>query len=79
MSGASVPTVVATLKSFCSGGIQEVVTLKRNPNSDTARLKATGEVEAQIVATACSSVPATVAKTNTRAMHFIHFFIRSTS
>ena len=57
MSGASVPTVVATLKSFCSGGIQEVVTLKRNPNSDIARLKATGEVEAQIVATACGIAP----------------------
>lgn len=57
MSGASVPTVVAALKAFCTGGVKEVVTLQRNPNSDTARLKATGEVEAQIIATACSSAP----------------------
>ena len=57
MSGASVPTVVSTLKMFCSGGIKEAVTLNRNPNSDTARLKATGDVEARIIATACGSVP----------------------
>lgn len=57
MSGASVPTVVSTLKLFCSGGIKAAVTLSRNPNSDTARLKATGDVEAQIIAVACSSVP----------------------
>ena len=57
MSGASIPTVVSTLKSFCTDGIQEVVTLNRNPNSDTARLKATGDVEAQIIAMACSNVP----------------------
>ncbi len=57
ISGASVPTVVSVLKAFCTGGIKEVVHLKRNPNSDTARLKATGEVEAQIIAMACSSAP----------------------
>ena len=57
MSGASVPTVVSTLKLFCSGDIKEVVSLNRNPKSDTARLKATGDVEAQIIAVACSSVP----------------------
>ena len=45
MSGASVPTVVSTLKLFCSGGIKEAVTLNRNPNSDTARLKATAKVK----------------------------------
>ena len=57
MSGASIPTVVSTLKAFCEGGIKEAASLKRNPNSDTARLKATGEVEAQIIATACGRVP----------------------
>ena len=57
MSGASVPTIVSTLRNFSSGGIKEALTLKRSPNSDTARLKATGEVEAQIIAMACSSVP----------------------
>ena len=51
-SGVSASTVVNALKLFCNEGIDGVVRLKRNPNSDTARLKATGDVEARIIAKA---------------------------
>lgn len=56
-SGASVPTVIDTLKKYCSEGLAEAVTPVRNPNSDIARLKATGDVEAKIIAQACKSTP----------------------
>lgn len=56
-SGVSASTVVNALKLFCNEGIDGVVRLKRNPNSDTARLKATGDVEARIIARACSKAP----------------------
>ncbi len=56
-AGASEPTVINTLKLFESGGIIGALKIKRSPNSDTARVKATGEVEARIIATACSPVP----------------------
>lgn len=54
-SGASVPTVIDTLKKYCSEGLAKAVTPVRNPNSNTARLKATGDVEAKIIAQACKS------------------------
>lgn len=56
-SGVSASTVVNALKLFCNEGIDGVVRLKRNPNSDTARLKATGDVEARVIAKACSKAP----------------------
>lgn len=56
-SGASIPTVIDTLKKYCQEGIAAAVKPARNPNSDTARLKATGEVEAKIIARACTSPP----------------------
>jgi len=34
-----------------------MITPARNPNSDTSRLKVTGDVEAKIIATACSPAP----------------------
>lgn len=56
-SGASIPTVIDTLKKYCGEGIAAAVKPLRNPNSDTARLKATGDVEAKIIAKACTSPP----------------------
>ena len=56
-AGASIPTVVDTLKKFCTGGITKAVTPLRNPNSDTSRLKVTGADEARIIAKACSAPP----------------------
>lgn len=56
-AGVSTATVISALKAFNNGGISEVVKLGRNPNSDVSRLKATGDIEAQIVAKACSAAP----------------------
>ena len=56
-TGVSPATVTAILKLFCAGGVKEVVQLKRSPNSNVARLKATGDVEARIIAKACSARP----------------------
>ena len=56
-TGTCVNTVISTLKDFCEGGVKAAVTPKRNPNSDTANLKATGDIEALLIATACSKAP----------------------
>lgn len=56
-AGVSTATVISTLKIFSKGGITDVTKLGRNPNSNVSRLKATGDVEAQIVAKACSATP----------------------
>ena len=56
-AGSSVATVIKTLKEFSENGFTKTVTPNRNPNSDTARLKATGDVEAMVIATACSPAP----------------------
>ena len=57
MSGACITTVIKTLKQFSENGFTEMITPKENPNSDTARLKVTGDVEAKIIATARSPAP----------------------
>ena len=56
-SGACIQTVVTTLKEFLEKGFTEMITPKRNPASDTARLKVTGDVEAKVIAAACGAVP----------------------
>ena len=56
-SGASEATVITTLKEFLTDGFTKMITPKRNPASDISRLKVTGDVEAMIIATACSAAP----------------------
>ena len=56
-SGASAATVLATLRDFCDNGIEAALEPRRSPNSDTANLKATGDVEAKVIAKACSNPP----------------------
>ena len=56
-SGACVTTVIKTLKEFLDTGFTKMITPARSPRSDTARLKVTGDVEAKIIATACSPAP----------------------
>ena len=56
-AGASVTTVITTLKEFLEAGFTGMITPRRNPASDVSRLKVTGDVEAKIVATACSAAP----------------------
>lgn len=56
-AGTCVNTVISTLKAFCNKGLDAAVTPVRSPLSDTAKLKATGDVEAKVIATACSPAP----------------------
>ena len=56
-TGVCVATVINVLRIYCEEGLEEATVLRRNPKSDTARLKATGDVEAKIIAKACSSPP----------------------
>lgn len=56
-AGASIPTVIDTLKKFCNHGLDAALSYESNPNSDTSRLKATGDVEARIIAKACTAPP----------------------
>lgn len=56
-AGTSVGTVISTLKSYCLEGLEKAVNPKRNSRSDTARLKATGDTEAKVIATACKPAP----------------------
>lgn len=57
MAGATVPTVIDTIRKFCTMGLSAAIIPERNPNSNTACLKATGEVEARMIAKACTSPP----------------------
>jgi len=56
-SGCTEPTVISTLKRYHEGGIMNAVKANRNPNSDTAKLKATGEIEARVIAKAIGQAP----------------------
>ena len=56
-SGASETTVITTIREFVTVGFTGMITPKRNPASNVSRLKVTGDVEAKIIATACSAVP----------------------
>ncbi len=53
-SGTLVPTVIDVLKKYYAHGIRVAIAPTRNLNSDTARLKATGEVETKIIAKVCT-------------------------
>ena len=50
-------TVTNTVKLFCEGGIESIITLNRNVNSDNARRKLDGRAEARIIEIACSPAP----------------------
>lgn len=55
--GACIATVIDTLRKYCTGGLEAAIVPNRNPKSDTARTKATGDIEAKIIAKACTAPP----------------------
>ena len=57
-AGASEPTVISTIKAYCSGGIEALKAIGRSVRSNCARLKVDGDLEAKLIAKACSSPPA---------------------
>lgn len=50
-------TITNTVKLFTERGIDGIITLKRNVNSNNARRKFDGRVEAHIIEIACSPAP----------------------
>lgn len=56
-SNVSRATIAKTVKLFASGGIDEVLKINRNINSDHARRKVDGRTEAKIIEIACGPVP----------------------
>ncbi|HJJ47144.1 MAG TPA: helix-turn-helix domain-containing protein [Methanocorpusculum sp.] len=55
--GVSRGTVAKTVKLFSTGGVDEVLATHRNINSDNARRKVDGRIEARIIEIACGPVP----------------------
>lgn len=55
--GVSRATIASTIKMYAEKGLDETLTLKRSPNSDNARRKVDGRVEAKIVQMACGPIP----------------------
>ena len=55
--GITQKTVINTVKQFCTEGLDSVLTLKRNMNSDQARRKVDGRTEARLIEIACSPAP----------------------
>lgn len=50
-------TVTNTVKLYSEKGIEGIVSLNRNVNSDNARRKFDGRAEARIIEIACSPAP----------------------
>lgn len=51
------PTIACVAKTYAQDGLDAVLKLKRNVNSDNARRKVDGRIEARIVEIACGPVP----------------------
>lgn len=56
-NGVCMATVMNTVKLYHTEGIQGIVSLKRNINSDNARRKLDGRAEARLIEIACSPAP----------------------
>lgn len=51
------PTIANVAKTYAQAGLDAVLRIKRNANSDNARRKVDGRMEARIVEIACGPVP----------------------
>lgn len=56
-SGTSLSTVRKVVKLYSTQGLDSVLNLKRNPNSDTSKTKMDGRAEAQVLQIACGPAP----------------------
>ena len=56
-NGVCMATVTNTVTKYMSGGIDAVTEFKRSINSDNARRKVDGRVEARLIELACGPVP----------------------
>ena len=55
--GVSRATISSTIKLYAEKGLEETLKLKRSVNSDNARRKVDGRMEAKIIQMACGPVP----------------------
>lgn len=56
-NGVCLATVTNTVTKYVNGGLDAVTEFKRSINSDNARRKVDGRVEAQLIGLACGPVP----------------------
>ena len=56
-NGVCLATVTNTVTKYINGGVNAVTEFKRSINSDTARRKVDGRVEARLIELACGPVP----------------------
>lgn len=56
-NGVCLATVANTITKYMNGGVGAVTEFKRNINSDNARRKVDGRVEARLIELACGPVP----------------------
>ena len=56
-ASTSIHTVIETVRKFCTYGLTAAITPSRNPNSNTAKLNATEEVEDKVIAKASTASP----------------------
>jgi len=56
-NGICLATVTNIVKDYVDGGVENVITLGRSPNSDNARRKVDGRAEAKLIQMACGPIP----------------------
>jgi len=56
-NGVCLTTVANTITKYMNGGVRAVTEFKRNINSDNARRKVDGRIEARLIELACGPVP----------------------
>ncbi|MGL6198683.1 MAG: helix-turn-helix domain-containing protein, partial [Lachnospiraceae bacterium] len=56
-NGVCMATVTNTVKLYCDKGMEGLVSINRNVNSDNARRKLDGRAEARLIEIACSPAP----------------------
>lgn len=56
-NATSMMNVYKVIIAYVKGGIDNVLTIKRSINSDTANIKVDGRAEAQLIQLACSEAP----------------------
>ena len=67
-TGVCLSTVYNVIKYYVDGGIEKVLTMDRNVNSDNSRRKLDGRAEAKLIEMACGPVPQGYARWSLRLL-----------
>lgn len=57
VTGSCITTVSNTVKAYCTSGLDSLLELGRSVNSDNARRKVDGRIEAKLIEIACGPIP----------------------